>query len=334
MLMFMVAHKMQNNRLIQDVVGVRKAQPKAYRSPSPTYNVSRPLVRGSVSQKPKFSPKPYLLMLAIAVVAGMVATNIPASGNNNAETPAVLAVTEEQKEELPKIDTPALQQKIDGIIAQHPNLQISVSYTDIKSSESVHTGVQAPYIAASTSKLLAAALFLSEAQKSKYRLDQQVGGAPAGSQLQLMIEKSDNSSWNAFRTLLGHHALERYAKEIGMTSYHSEGNTGSPSDIAVLLEKLYGNKLLNRDYTELLLSYMQNASESQYISAAVPQDSKVYHKAGYLQDRAHDAAIIDNGKQPFVLVVFTKSNSGAYNFELGTRIMHEITSAALSAYPS
>lgn len=327
---------MQKNSLIQDISSVRPRQIRTYKSPAQqTLQTLRTAPKSDFSQKPKFGPKPFIIMLVIAVVAGMLATNISASGSNNAEPPKVLAVAgEEPAEELPKIDTVALRQKIDVIIAQHPHLQISVSYTDIKSSESVHTGVQAPYIAASTSKLLAAALFLNESQKGTYRLDQSVGGAPAGLQLQLMIEKSDNASWNAFRTLLGHEALERYAQEIGMSSYRSESNTGSPSDIAVLLEKLYGNKLLDRDYTELLLSYMQNASENQYISAAVPQDSKVYHKAGYLQDRAHDAAIIDNGKQPFVLVVFTKANSGTYDFKLGTRIMHELTSAVLSAYPS
>lgn len=326
---------MQNNRLIQDISSARQRQIRTYKTPArQTLQTLHTNTKPNYSQKPKFGPKPFLIMLAIAVVGGMLATNMTASGNNKSEMPAVLAVTEEQKEKSPSVDKVALQQKIDGIIAQHPHLQISVSFTDIKSSESVHTGVQAPYIAASTSKLLAASLFLSEAQKGTYRLDQSVGGAPAGSQLQLMIEKSDNASWNAFRTLLGHENLERYAKEIGMSSYSSVSNTGLPSDISVLLEKLYSNKLLNRDYTELLLSYMQNASEGQYISAAVPQDSKVYHKAGYLQDRAHDAAIIDNGKTPFVLVIFTKANSGSYNFEQGTRIMHEITTTVLSAYSS
>ena len=326
---------MQNNRLIQDVVRTQNRQTRAYKSTSPTFNVSpRPVPQTDLSQKPKFGLRPVILMLVIAVGAGMLATNIPASGTDKTEVPAVLAVAKEPPEELPQIDKAALQQRIDAIIAQYPHLQISVSFSDIKTSDHINTGVQAPYIAASTSKLLAAVLFLSEAQKGTYRLDENVGGAPAGSQMRLMIEKSDNASWNAFRDLLGHAALEQYAKEIGMSNYRSEGNTGSPSDIAVLLEKLYDNKLLNRDYTDLLLSYMQNASEGQYIPAAVPQDSKVYHKAGYLQDRAHDAAIIDNGKRPFVLVIFTKANSGAYNFEQGTRIMHELTAAVLGAYPS
>jgi beta-lactamase class A len=326
---------MQNNRLIHDISSGRQRQTRGYITPArQVTHIARTAPRSDLSLGPKLRIKPFILMLLIAVGGGMLATNISASGSEKSESPAVLAVAKEPSEELLKIDTVALQSKIDSIIAQYPHLQISVSYADIKSSDYVNTGVQAPYIAASTGKLLAAALFLSEVQKGTYRLDQSVGGAPAGSQLQLMIEKSDNASWNAFRTLLGHEALERYSKEIGMSSYHSESNTGSPSDIAVLLEKLYGNKLLNRDYTELLLSYMQNASESQYISAAVPQDSKVYHKAGYLQDRAHDAAIIDNGKQPFVLVIFTKANSGNYDFELGARIIHELTSAVLAAYPS
>ena len=326
---------MQNNRLIQDISGGRQRQARAYKAPTRQVTQTlRTAPKTDFSQTPKFRPKPFIIMLLVAVGGGMLATNIPASGNKNTGVPAVLAVSQQPPEELPKIDTLALQQKIDSIIAQHPNLQISVSFADIKTADSVNTGVQAPYIAASTSKLLAATLFLSEVQKGTYRIDENVGGAPAGSQLQLMIEKSDNASWSEFRDLLGHTALEQFAKEIGMSNYRSEGNTGSPSDIAILLEKLYANKLLKKDYTELLLSYMQHASEGQYIPAAVPQDVKVYHKAGYLQDRAHDAAIIDNGKRPFVLVIFTKANSGAYNFGLGTKIMHELTSAVLAAYPS
>jgi hypothetical protein len=59
--------------------------------------------------------------------------------------------------------------------------------------------------------------------------------------------------------------------------------------------------------------------------ASIPAGVKVYHKAGWLDDRVHDAAIIDNGKHPYVLVIFTKDISGDYNAAIGHKIYADIT---------
>jgi beta-lactamase class A len=326
-----MATNMQHNKLIQDISYPRRSHTRSYAPPSQLPQL-RPTPRPVSQQKPRIKPSIFIALLAVVLVGVLIAKNIPMPGKNAAKASQVLAANEPPEEILPKIDTIALQNQINAIIAQYPNLQISVSYADIKSSASLHLGVQEPYIAASTAKLLTATLFLSEVEKGTYKLDQNIGGASARSQLQLLIEKSDNNAWVAFNDLLGHPALEQFAHIAGMTTYNSESNISTSADIATLLQQLYSKKLLNDEHTQLLLSYMQNASENQYIPAAIPQGTKVYHKAGYLKDRAHDAAIVDNGKQPFVLVIFTKANSGSYDFALGTKIMHDLTAAVLAAY--
>lgn len=222
------------------------------------------------------------------------------------------------------IDTVMLDSQITAIIQQYPQLEISVAYQDLKTSANLFTGVPEPYDAASIVKIVTAALFLREVQNGKYTLDTVVEGAPAHEQLRKMIEDSDNPSWHAFNRLLTKPAQDEFAKQAGLTDFKAEGNTTTAKDIALLLSKIYKNELLNKQYTELLLTLMEKASERQYIPAAIPDGAQVYHKAGYLSDRVHDAAIIDDGERPYVLVIFTKSE-GAYDFELGRRIIHEIT---------
>lgn len=243
--------------------------------------------------------------------------------------PKAQAIIAQKK--LKPIDFASIETQIKKIIESYPALQISVTYTDIQTSTTVKEGLNEPYNAASTTKLLTAVLFLQEVEGGKYSLETPVGGVTAKEQLRKMIEVSDNVSWQAFNSLLTGQALDRFAQDTGLLKYDSRTNVATPSDIALLLGKLYKNQLLNQENTQLLLSHMQRASESQYIPTALPAGTKVYHKAGYLADRAHDAAIIDNGERPFVLVIFTKSN-GNYDFVLGQKIMHEITGAIWPSY--
>ena len=234
----------------------------------------------------------------------------------------------------PPFDVSALEQKIDEIIAKYPTMQIGVAFSDLKSSTEVHAGIQEPYVAASTTKLLTAALYLKQVEEGKHSLDEIVDGTSALSRLRTMIEDSDNASKQAFNTLLGAQSLNDYAESLAMHDYSALDNLCTTRDIATFLEKLYERDLLNEEHTTLLLSFMSNASEHQYIPAGVPDGYTVYHKAGYLQDRAHDAAIIDDGKQPFTIVIFSKTTDAyaPYDYKSGAAMMHEIVQVVLDAY--
>lgn len=234
--------------------------------------------------------------------------------------------------QLKPIDKAAVESRLNGIINKYPQMQISASLTDLKTTDRAHAGVTDVFRAASTTKLLTAVLFLRQTENGVHSLDQMVGGGTARAQLKLLIEKSDNVAWESFDSLLGRSLLDKYAAEVGMQEYSAATNRTTSTDIALLLEKLYKKELLNEENAKLLLSHMQNASEQQYIVAAIPEGVAVYHKAGYLTDRAHDAAIIDDGKRPFVLVIFSNVRSGQYNYQTGAAMMHEITNAVLDTY--
>ena len=219
-------------------------------------------------------------------------------------------------------------------VINNSNLEVGVSIIDLANGARYDYGLgDTEYIAASTTKLLSASLFLHDVEQGQASLSQPLDDSTAQAEMQKMIVISDDDAWEAFNDLLGHPALLQYAKSLGMNSYDPDNNTITSDDLALLLERLYQGKLLNSQHTNLLLGYMAQADYTQYIGAVMPAGMKFYHKVGFLDDRVMDAAIIDNGKHPYVLVIFTKDPSGtSYDQTAGLEAFHDITTATLTAF--
>jgi beta-lactamase class A len=77
---------------------------------------------------------------------------------------------------------------------------------------------------------------------------------------------------------------------------------------------------------------MAQANYRDYIVAAIPSDVTVYHKVGILDDHLHDAAIIKKGSRSYVLVIFSKDNSGGYDYNRGAQLFGAITGKSLLAF--
>jgi beta-lactamase class A len=280
------------------------------------------------TRKRKYSPSRILFfVLALAVAVGYF--KFESSAAFTMDKPAakisyVSPVTEA------KVDN--MNSAIESVINQYPDMEIAVSMTDLKTGKFYNYGLSdTKYIAASVSKLITATLFLHEAEKGSYTLNTSVNGSTAKYELRQMIVVSDNDAWQAFNGMLGHDALDAWAKQAGMANYIADDNELTTQDVSTLLAALYSGKLLNHTDTQLLLSYMKQADITNYIVASVPQGVNVYHKAGWLDDRIHDAAIIDDGKNPYILVVFTKSQ-GDYDNTEGLTIFQDITKASLATF--
>jgi beta-lactamase class A len=220
---------------------------------------------------------------------------------------------------------------INSVISQS-SLDISVSITDLDTTKSYHYGDDASYEAASTTKVLTAVMFLHQVEIGKAKMTDTIAGQKASAALQKLIVNSDNDAWDGFIAKLTFAGQEKYAHSLGLQSYKRIDNTVSSNDIALLLTQLYQNKLLNKADTDLLLGYMKQASERQYIVANVPSGVTVYHKVGYMEDRVHDAAIITNGKRSYVLTIFTKDQNGGYDEAAGEQVFQQITAATLKSF--
>jgi beta-lactamase class A len=276
-------------------------------------------------------------MMAFVLVSLLGAVLINPFGRDDAHTDANAQTAPQVKAEvtklIPKIDYSNMNAEIPAIIAQYPGYDIGVAAVDIKTGDNVTYGVENPFVAASTAKLLTAIAYLHDVEQGKSTLSQTVGSRTAQAALEAMIVESDNGAWNDFNNgVMSHDELAAYALAVGFSNYDPNKNTITASSLAGLLSKLYQKKLLNAEHTNLLLSYMQRAKEVEYITSMVPAGVKVYHKPGYLSDRIHDAAIIDNGERPYVLVVFTKSRTKVYDSLAGADMFRKITQSTLTTF--
>lgn len=261
------------------------------------------------------------------------------SGNDEHTLGASSNSETQQKEELPpapkQLDHTAFSNEVESVVAEYKSVDIGVSWIDIKTGDSHDYGVQDPFVAASTAKLLTAIAFLHDVENGTNSLDDTVGSRSAKAALEAMIVKSDNDAWHDFNnTVMSHEELAEYANKIGFSSYDPDKNTITPGSLAKLLSNFYQKRLVDEDHTNLLLSYMKQAYEAQvqYIPNLAPEGTTVYHKPGYLKDRMHDAAIIDNGDRPYVLVIFTKSRTGVYDPTIGADIFTRIAKASFTSF--
>ena len=225
----------------------------------------------------------------------------------------------------------ALPAKINTVISQNPDITLSVSLINLDSGSSQNFGDLQPVEAASTAKLITAALFLHEVEQGRASLNDQYGGYSAAYQLRQLIQQSDDTAWQLFNDQLGNDNLQAYASSLGLVSYDVNANSINSSDMAKLLAKLYKGQLLNSAHTKLLLSYMQNTNYEDFITPAIPSGEQIFHKVGLLDDNVNDAAVIDSGSQSFVLVIFTDGN-GNYDWTARAALMQQITKLALPAY--
>lgn len=270
------------------------------------------------------------LLLTVGFMFGMPHKS---KGEVKATTAAQTPMIAKKPEVPKKIDFTAMNASINAEIAKYPYMDIGVSVIDIKTGDTEAYGVQNPFVAASTAKLLTAIAYLHDVEQGKATLSQQVGSKSAQDALRALIVDSDNQAWDDFNNgVMSHTELTAYATSIGLTNYNPDTNTITPTSVARLVDDLYQEKLINHEHTQMLLSYMSQAKEVEFITNAVPAGTKVYHKPGYLADRVHDAAVIDNGKRPYVLVIFSKSHSDGYDMAKGEALFRQITLATVSAF--
>jgi beta-lactamase class A len=269
-----------------------------------------------------------IALFAVIVGGGAVIGNKVLYAIKGSDGKAISVITGSKVE---PINDEVMAATINSVISQSP-LDVSVSITDLDTTKAYHYGDDASYEAASTTKLLTAVMFLHQVEIGKAKMSDNIAGQKASVAMQKLIVNSDNDAWDGFIAKLTFASQEKYAHSLGLSSYNRLDNTITSNDIASLLTQLYQNKLLNKTNTDLLLGYMKQASERQYIVANIPAGVTVYHKVGYLDDRAHDAAIITNGKRSYVLTIFTKDPNGGYDETAGEQVFQQVTAATLKAF--
>ncbi|MGH7241625.1 MAG: serine hydrolase [Candidatus Saccharimonadales bacterium] len=226
----------------------------------------------------------------------------------------------------------AMATNVNHILTTNSTVDISVTALDLKTGKTYNYGPSVVYEAASEGKLVAAICYTKQVEQGTYSWSTTLeDGSSAKSDMEKMIVNSDDTAWQSFIDLLTNDTLNSCAQDLGITDYDANANTLSSSDVALLLQKLYEHNATNNSDRALLLGYLKIANYREYIIPALPSDVTSYHKTGLLDDRIHDAAIIDNGSNPIVLVIMTNGH-GTYDFTDRTTAIQQITKAVLAGF--
>lgn len=218
-----------------------------------------------------------------------------------------------------------LSQKLNNLINENSDLDISIAIIDIATNTKANYGIQDNFAGASTTKVLTAAAYLHAVETGTKKLTQKIGSYTAQQHIKQMINQSNNDSWATLNQALTYATIETYAKSVGVESYKAKTNTITANDEAILLQKLYQGALLNEENTSLLLSYMQNTNNEAMIPKVLPAGATIYHKYGQLEDRLHDAAIVVNQERPIVLVIYTKGGaSDGSNYQSRVQLIQSL----------
>lgn len=219
---------------------------------------------------------------------------------------------------------------VEALVAANPRLGISVSVRDIKHGTQFDAGVARPFTAASTTKVLSAIALLRRVEDGKADLNQQYAGYPLSWHLKQMINQSNNDSWALVNNFIGYGEIASYARSIGLSTYSYTDNSIAASDMALLLEKLYSNKLLKRDNTALLLDLMVKTNNEDMLPLAAPASMRVYHKYGHLEGYLHDTGVLVADKHAVAVAVYTSAPDNA-DYKGRTMLIRQIAQAIIGS---
>ncbi|HCM82559.1 MAG: Beta-lactamase class A-like protein [Microgenomates group bacterium GW2011_GWC1_43_11] len=205
--------------------------------------------------------------------------------------------------------------------------EYSVMVKDLKNDFSIDMNANTIFTGASVNKLPILGTLYYLAQKGDIDLDRQITIQPEDIQdygtgqirydqpgtmysvktlSRLMMQKSDNTAaYILGRQVIGIPKIQQLITSWGMTQTDMENNKTSNTDIALLMEKIYREKVANKALTLEMLSFLKDGTIEDRIPALLPKETVVYHKTGNGVGFLHDVGIVVGPKTTYYIGMFT-----------------------------
>lgn len=132
-----------------------------------------------------------------------------------------------------------------------------------------------------------------------------------------MVAYSDNAATSLLSKLITPEQENRTFRELGDVTEDENGEDFiSVVTYASYFRVLYNASYLNRQYSELAMSYLSEADFPGGIRAATPMDIRVAQKFGHWKlppgspsrEHLHDCGVVYYGKRPYLLCVMTRGD--------------------------
>ncbi|PIR43728.1 hypothetical protein COV24_01590 [candidate division WWE3 bacterium CG10_big_fil_rev_8_21_14_0_10_32_10] len=217
-----------------------------------------------------------------------------------------------------------LQNEINKYIRTQ-NGEWGIVVRDLKTNEVLSINENISISGASTTKILTAVAVFKKLEASSYNLNTYVSGKTIKNHLTLMVNQSNNNSWNTLNFWVGFDYMQNLGTELGMHDFNISTNQVNPDSMEKLLYSLYTKPIITEADKIFLYSLMQNTIVEDRISAGVPKGTIIYHKHGDYLSNYHDIGIV-MGTTPYTIVVMgtnTTKEGGTRTIAGVSKIVYE-----------
>lgn len=224
-----------------------------------------------------------------------------------------------------QLSTDELRDTIKSLTSEFEG-EYSIYYQDLKTGEAFGLNHNSIMTAASLNKVPVIFYLYSLASKREIDLEEKItllegdiqdygtgklryekpGGVYTLKRLsELAFKHSDNTAIHLLTIRLGEDRIQEFVDSLGLTATSIAFNETSPKDFGTIMSKFYNNDLMTEAYKNELMDYMSDTEFEDRIPRNL-NNTKVYHKIGDADNMVHDGGIVDNGENPFILVVMTQ----------------------------
>ncbi|HLC95669.1 MAG TPA: serine hydrolase, partial [Patescibacteria group bacterium] len=122
----------------------------------------------------------------------------------------------------------------------------------------------------------------------------------------LMMQKSDNTAaYIIANHILSVDTIQSLINTWGLTQTDIINNKTSNNDMAILLEKIFHEKITNTALTQEMLSLLKDSDFEDRLPKLLPKGTNIYHKIGTEIGAVHDVGIIVSPKKSYYIGIFT-----------------------------
>jgi len=218
--------------------------------------------------------------------------------------------TETATRQKPLLQSNSCQQKLTGWLEKQPG-QWAVNVYDPLRQEEFIFNEQAKFHAASVMKMATAISVFDWMNVNKLDLHFSPQGQSLKNKLSLLINRSDNYQWAELGSLVGLANTQKLLEKNGLKNSNIYNNTMTAEDISLLLTKVYQGNLVSPRQRAFLLTAMQGTINENRLPQGVPEEVAVAHKYGSWQANIHDAGIVFQPENPYIITVLTNGVPGA-----------------------
>jgi beta-lactamase class A len=202
-----------------------------------------------------------------------------------------------------------LEQRLAATAAENPG-EYGIAALDLTSGDVVSVNGNVPFPMASTVKVAVAATYLAEVDAGRSSLDDQAGGVPAATLMNLMLTRSDNHATDQLLAMLGGpatvdqwlraHDLQGIRVDRTIAQLLSDRrdlrdvrDSSTPMAMLRLLQMIDTGQALSADSHDRLLDMMGHCiTGANRIRALLPPGTRVEHKTGTLNGYTGDVAFV------------------------------------------